>query len=126
MNRAESPTENFKPKRANKILQEATNYIENFNEMCAQNEMKAAISPKLFHNPHTHPLVNSNSISAAKIHGISLPKIDSNRKPHKLESLHHQAPTSLSDDLIISNSSDDLIDNLPPMEKKSFPRNFNH
>ena len=119
LNRSESPFENFKPKRANQILQEVTSYIENFKETKSLSDIKTPASPKIVHG-----VVNNasriKSFSAAKIHGIDVPMGDViySRKPHKLEALNLPMSNSANEFLLPSHSPDDLIENLPKVEKK--------
>ena len=120
LNRSESPTENFKPKRANQLLMEATNYIENFKDTKSLNDLRLPVSPKLMHVPIATQISRNKSISAAKIHGIDAPIGDViySRKPHKLEALNLPVHNSANEFSIPSHSPDDLIENLPKIQKK--------
>ena len=120
LNRSESPTENFKPKRANQLLLEATNYIENFKDTKSLNDLRVPVSPKLMHAPIVTQISRNKSISAAKIHGIDAPIGDViyARKPHKLEALNLPISNSANEFSIPTHSPDDLIENLPKVQKK--------
>ena len=120
LNRSESPTENFKPKRANQLVMEATNYIENFRDSRSMNDLRIPGSPKLTAAPIGLQASRHKSISAAKIHGVDVPigEVFYSRKPHKLEALNLPVSNATSDFSVLSHSPDDLIENLPKIQKK--------
>ncbi|KAI6652205.1 Osmotic avoidance abnormal protein 3-like [Oopsacas minuta] len=120
LNRSESPTENFKPKRANQLVMEATSYIENFKDYKSLNDLRMPGSPKLIAGSAGLHASRNKSISAAKIHGIDVPigEVVYSRKPYKLEALHLPISNSANDFSTLSHSPDDLIENLPIIQKK--------